>query len=132
MILYAAITDRCLQKIRSSLYSSFSLLGLTTTLFMGLLIILAEQAVAPLLRFLQRRKAHKIYSRLEWDTNALLELQRLAHEQLGFGAWEVKLGSTPVTTDGASCLAVLDISDPNHPVLYRSGSTDRHHVCLES
>lgn len=52
--------------------------------------------------------------RLEWAMNDTLQLQRLAHEELGCGTW---VGNDfPITAFGER-LAVLDISDPSHPKL---------------
>ncbi|KAI0424065.1 hypothetical protein F5Y09DRAFT_348098 [Xylaria sp. FL1042] len=44
-------------------------------------------------------------------------LQRLAHEQLGFGTWSKGAADIPVTEAG-NILGRLDISNPDHPIIY--------------
>lgn len=44
-----------------------------------------------------------------------MQLQRLVHEELGVGTWARCVDSVPVTVDGRQRLAVLDISDLEHP-----------------
>lgn len=54
------------------------------------------------------------YQRLDWAMNDTLQLQRLAHEELGCGTW---IGEEfPITAFGEK-LAVLDVSVPGHPKL---------------
>ena len=60
---------------------------------------------------------------MEWATNETLQLQRLAHEEIGFGEWTQTTGSIPITETG-NTLAILDISDPDHPKLGRSISPE--------
>jgi hypothetical protein len=57
-----------------------------------------------------------MYVLLEWKSNYTLQLQRLAHEQLGLGTWSHTSDAFPVTKRGES-LAVLDIIDQKHPRL---------------
>ena len=45
-----------------------------------------------------------------------MQLQRLAHEELGFGTWSKTANANPATELDAR-LAILDISDLKHPVL---------------
>ena len=54
------------------------------------------------------------YQQLEWMSNNTLQLQRFAHEELGCGTWVGE--NIPITTAGET-LAVLDISEPDHPRL---------------
>ena len=74
----------------------------------------------PLLRILQRRRKSKdkagTYRTLEWVTNEFLQLQRLAHEELGSGTWTRTANGIPVT-EFDERLAVLDISDEGHPTM---------------
>lgn len=67
---------------------------------------------------IQKRKNFGLYKRLEWTTNETLQLQRLAHEELGFGTWTRTAQDHPITACGER-LAILDLSDPNHPQLAR-------------
>ncbi|KAL1651891.1 hypothetical protein SLS58_000014 [Diplodia intermedia] len=56
------------------------------------------------------------YARLEWCANETLQLQRLAHEELGMGTWSKCDGDVPVTEKGER-LAMLDLTDSKHPRL---------------
>lgn len=47
---------------------------------------------------------------------ATLQLQRLAHEELGFGTWSRGAHEMP-STEPDELLGYLDITDPGHPVL---------------
>ena len=64
-------------------------------------------------RFNRNRDA---YTRLEWTINETLQLQRLAHEELGIGTWDGCAEDVPVTEKGQR-LAVLDLENRNHPRL---------------
>jgi len=122
----------CRQKIRSTGYQNFTVLGLSLILVIGCLIILFEQGMVTLVRFMESRFKVNLYRQLEWDSNSILELQRLAHEELGFGPWSITAGGIPVTTCEAEPLAVLDISDNKHPVLKKKQtSTDVPHNSME-
>lgn len=73
------------QKILSTDHSSFSILGLILCVVLGALIVLTSYLLDPILTFLQRRYHVREYARLEWNSNGVLQLQRLAHEGLGSG-----------------------------------------------
>ncbi|OCL08920.1 hypothetical protein AOQ84DRAFT_388517 [Glonium stellatum] len=107
------------QKIISTLYSSFNVLGLSIIIGLGSIIILLDLTLEPLIGAYQKRHLGSYqytYARLEWHTNSILQLQRLAHEQIGAGTWLRADGETPVTLPGDR-LAVLDIKDGEHPLL---------------
>lgn len=106
------------QKIKSTAYSNFSILGLVIVFAFGSLIIILDLTLESIIVFVEGRRGTLKYSRLEWFTNDVLETQRLAHEELGLGTWEGCAGVSvvPVTRKG-DLLAVLDISDPEHPRL---------------
>lgn len=53
------------------------------------------------------------YGYAEWQANSTLQLQRLAHENLGLGTWSKTNEAVPVTEPGDT-LGVLDISDIQH------------------
>lgn len=59
------------------------------------------------------------YAFAEWQANSTLQLQRLAHENLGLGTWSKTNESVPVTEPG-DVLGVLDISNPLHSRLVAS------------
>jgi len=64
---------------------------------------------------LQKRRGVAEYQRLEWTTNSIFGLQRLAFEEAGQGGtWSNADGDIPVAQKG-QFLAGLDISDRKHP-----------------
>ncbi|KAF2962752.1 hypothetical protein GQX73_g10823 [Xylaria multiplex] len=111
------------QKIRTTAYASFSLFGLFFTLTAGLLLTLVSYLVEPISGWLHNRNGYNKYPHLEWTANSTLQLQRLAHEELGFGTWSEGTETIPVTKPG-QLLGSLDISDPKHPVLRRPTDPD--------
>ena len=64
---------------------------------------------------MSKKLGKDIYQQLEWMSNNTLQLQRLAHEELDCGIWTG--GDFPITTTVGETLAVLDISEPDHPKL---------------
>jgi hypothetical protein len=79
----------------------------------------------------RKRSSRDAYSRLEWCTNGTLQLQRLAHEELGLGTWKSCIQDVPVTLAGEK-LGLLDITEADHPVL-RASSPEivEQSVCRE-
>ncbi|KAF2108812.1 hypothetical protein BDV96DRAFT_670390 [Lophiotrema nucula] len=108
------------QKIRSDSYISFNILGLTIVFSLGGLIIIMS-ALLPLVTEKLRRRRNQ-YKNLEWRANGTLQLQRLAHEGIGAGVWQGACNDYP-TTGSNDLLAILDISNPKHPVLKASDDT---------
>lgn len=53
---------------------------------------------------------------MEWTTNEVLQLQRMAHEQLRMGTWSACDTEVPITERGEK-LAVLDLGNLQHPRL---------------
>ncbi|TRX96980.1 hypothetical protein FHL15_002286 [Xylaria flabelliformis] len=104
------------QKIRSTEYASFSLFGLLFTFLVGILIILASYLLEPISRILYRKWGWNSYAHLEWISLTALQLQRLAHEELGVGTWYNGTEEIP-TTETGDLLGCLDISNPDHPIL---------------
>jgi hypothetical protein len=101
------------QKIRSTAFTSFTLLGLIIIFVVGVLIILVS-ALLP--TFFKTIHPKTLYKNLEWTTNDTLQLQRLAHEALGKGTWTGAQQNYPKTKAG-EVLATLDVTDPEHPRL---------------
>lgn len=95
------------------------MLGLVILLSIGGLIIGVSYTLGSLVNWIQTRKNLNLYRRLEWTTNETLQLQRLAHEELGFGTWTRTEGDYPITAPGEQ-LAILDLSEPTHPRLQSS------------
>lgn len=73
---------------------------------------------------LRHRKSHWSYAQLEWQTNSILQLQRLAHEGVGQGTWSNTLSTVPITEKGEE-LGILDVSNATHPRLIRSKNWSR-------
>ncbi|KAI9786359.1 MAG: hypothetical protein M1816_008020 [Peltula sp. TS41687] len=88
---------------------------------MGGLVIGVSLTLEFVVEWIQKRRNVGISQRLEWTTNDTLQLQRLAHEELGFGTRSRTAQGHPVTAPGEQ-LAPLDISDPNHPKLASFGA----------
>jgi hypothetical protein len=105
------------QKIKSTAFTSFSVFGLLFTFIVGSLIALTSYLLEPVSRMLYKKWGFQTFAHLEWNTNATLQLQRLAHEQLGFGTWSKGAAEIPVT-EADNLLGCLDISNLDHPVLY--------------
>ncbi|KAF1994209.1 hypothetical protein P154DRAFT_586672 [Amniculicola lignicola CBS 123094] len=119
------------QKIVSTAYSSFSVLGVSLILAIGILIIAFDLGTEPTVAWWQRRRfaraqkighpwmekegGHPLHSVLEWSQTATLQLQRLAHEEAGYGKWEKCDGDCPVTGTGQK-LGVMSLDDMKHPV----------------
>ncbi|KAI0449692.1 hypothetical protein F5B21DRAFT_517984 [Xylaria acuta] len=100
------------QKIRSTSYGSFSLFGLLFTFLVGVLTILTSYLLEPISRALYNRWGYKKYAHLEWTTNATLQLQRLAHEELGFSTWSRGTDEVPATKEG-ELLGLLGSYEPD-------------------
>ncbi|KAI1744856.1 hypothetical protein F4680DRAFT_443335 [Xylaria scruposa] len=96
-------------------YGSFSLFGVLFTLVVGLLIVLVSYLLEPISGYLCKR-GHSQYAHLEWMANGTLQLQRLAHEELGSGIWSKCIDDIPAAEQD-ELLGSLDISDLDHPVL---------------
>ena len=109
-----------MQKIRSDAITSFSILGLGILLGLGGLVILVSMTIDSLAGWVGKRLGIGNYQRLEWVSNGTLQLQRLAHEELGCGSWTGE--DFPITTADES-LALLDISEPDHPKLMNPALT---------
>lgn len=120
------------QKIVSTNYSSFNVLGLSLILILGVLIILFDISLEPAVASWQRRQyrrrqlkdetygdektAHPLYGAIEWSQTNILQLQRLAQEEAGYGEWTGCDGDVPVTEPG-QLLAGLDLRKIVHPQL---------------
>ncbi|KAL9114249.1 MAG: hypothetical protein Q9227_001671 [Pyrenula ochraceoflavens] len=114
------LADEPASKIISTAYTNFSLFWLMFVVVLGLTIILLEFFLETTVLFLDRHGIIK-YPSLEWFSNNTLQLQRMAHEELGFGTWDGCVGphAIPVTAKG-ELLAVLNRSNPTHPKLVDS------------
>lgn len=126
------------QKVVSGDYSSFNVLGLSLILALGVIIIVLDMGLEPTVGWWQRRKykkhqlrdesypseevAHPLYGALEWSHTNILQLQRLAQEEAGYGEWSSCHKDVPVTEPG-QLLAALDLRKIMHPQLKIKQST---------
>ncbi|KAM7196688.1 hypothetical protein V8F33_006028 [Rhypophila sp. PSN 637] len=105
------------QKILSTEYASFSVLGVVLTLVLGAVIIMLSMSLEGLLGCLSRRLYGELtYAQLEWCTNETLQLQRQVQEGLfGLGSWVGATNNVPRTKMSTQRLGVLDLADRGHP-----------------
>jgi hypothetical protein len=109
------------QRFRSSRHYSFSVLGMSIILIVGGIIQLTafflDELLALLFKFRRLRNDEDYnYAYAEWQTGSILQLQRLAQEGVGAGAWSGATDLVPVTDPGDS-LAVLNLREREHPRL---------------
>lgn len=88
------------QVVRRVDYGSFSVLGMAIIFVFGLLFTLANLLAAPIVERLQRRTATGRYRHAEWQTNEVLQLQRMAYEHKGIGSWTTQAYGIPRTNFG--------------------------------
>ncbi|KAF2727856.1 hypothetical protein EJ04DRAFT_505057 [Polyplosphaeria fusca] len=115
------------QKIRSSAYANFSIVGLTITFSIGGIILIIHAFLESIYdKWLWRWCKSKHYGVIEWRMNGALQLHRLAHEEIGSGTWSQCDREYPVA-QAHDALFPLNIDDKRHPVIgrpeYRSADT---------
>jgi hypothetical protein len=104
----AAQKDICKnQKVISPNHITFKFFYLMLLAFSGLLIVGASFAIKPFSRFLRSRN-----SCVEWESNATLQLQRLAYEQNEGSIWDRGNPDVPVPSDYKTNFKTLVISNP--------------------
>ncbi|KAJ4292470.1 hypothetical protein N0V90_009132 [Kalmusia sp. IMI 367209] len=113
------------QKIVSALYYSFNILGLAIILIIGGIFIILENTLEAFVNWIDRRPSRRnnpraTYARLEWQSNATLQLHRLAYEEAGYGTWYNCTGTVPVTEPGEK-LGILDVRDKKHSRIEHAG-----------
>ncbi|OAG01385.1 uncharacterized protein CC84DRAFT_190654 [Paraphaeosphaeria sporulosa] len=105
------------QKVRSAKHYSFNAWMLGVILLVGSTLVLIstfiEEIFALFLRYPRLRSEKLVYSYAEWQAGSTLQLQRLAHENLGTGNWTRTNEAIPVTEPGDT-LAILDVTDAKH------------------
>ncbi|KAI8935677.1 hypothetical protein NX059_007200 [Plenodomus lindquistii] len=118
---YQAVCGR--QMIRSPGHYSFSVLGLCIVLCLGGAFILFGFFIENVAYAIDWLRTHGksdtspiTYAQGEWNSGSPLQLQRLANEALGLGAWSGAQDAIPVT-DCGDVLGVLDVRDKKHPRL---------------
>ena len=104
------------QRIVSTRYSSFSILGVGIIFGIGGALIVLDVMLESLLDWFQRKSVRHDYARLEWKSNATLQLQRLAYEEAGSGTWSRGTETVPTTRTGER-LCTFNITNIQHPRL---------------
>ncbi|KAI0155334.1 hypothetical protein GGR57DRAFT_491761 [Xylariaceae sp. FL1272] len=104
------------QKIKSTSFTTLNFFGLVLTYVVGFILAFISYALEQVFGWLHRRRAYKQFKHLEWTSDTTLQLQRLAYEGIGQGTWSRGTRAIPTTDDG-ELLALLDISNLEHPVL---------------
>ena len=107
------------QRARSRHALNFSALAIGIIIGLSLLITGVDLGLHRLTSYIQYKKDLKDYRRLVWKSDGLLQLQRMAYEEVGFGTWERCTKVTPVTARGQT-LALLNVNDPDHPRLRKA------------
>ncbi|KAH7324916.1 hypothetical protein B0I35DRAFT_509577 [Stachybotrys elegans] len=107
------------QKIHSTEYLSFSVLGIVIILLCGVLICAISVLIEPATTFFNRRLRPKAsrYAELEWRANHVLHLQRLGHEDEAEwvqGPWRI-----PITKSAAKLSGLDDEDVEALPRLFR-------------
>ena len=127
------------QKIVSTSYSSFNVLGITLILVLGVIIIILDMGLEPTVAWWQRRTykkhqlrddsfgnngkaSHPLFGAIEWSQTSTLQLQRLAHEEAGYGEWSKCDKDVPVTEPG-QLISSLDLRNIAHPLLKQQRAT---------
>lgn len=84
----------------------------------GALIVTLSLTLEPTLGLFERLTKNGPYKRLEWQTNGVLQLQRLIYEGRWIGDWIDTDRAVPLT-EAIVTLPPLDIGDLKHPILAR-------------
>lgn len=116
-----AVCER--QMIRSTGHLSFQVLAVLLIICIGSAFIVVGfgiEYIALAFDWVRNLGNHghspAAYAEAEWQASSPLQLQRLANEALGLGAWSGSDGAVPVTEAG-DALGVLDVKDKKHPRL---------------
>ncbi|KAL9619316.1 MAG: hypothetical protein Q9160_006081 [Pyrenula sp. 1 TL-2023] len=60
----------------------------------------------------------------QWATGDFLQLQRMAHEELGLGTWSGASSRVPLTNKNET-LGILDVSNEMHPIMVRPTCSEK-------
>ncbi len=98
--------------------------GLLFMILLGTIIIVLSITLESWSGFLQRQFHFDPYPHLEWRMDHMLQLQRLAYEEMGV-QWHLGPWNTPIL-DTDTLLPVLDVNNDKLPTLSRekTGGTD--------
>ena len=90
--------EMCVNQItRRADYRSFSVLGLTIVLILGILFTILNYIVEPIVHWTQSRTSDGRYRNAEWQANDFLQLQRMAYEHNDMGTWRGHDNVVPLT-----------------------------------
>lgn len=90
--------DMCHNQItRRADYRSFSVLGLCIVLIAGVLFLILNLSIGPIVKHLQNRSLEGRYRNAEWQANDFLQLQRMAYEHKDIGTWKGQNDIVPRT-----------------------------------
>ncbi|KAI1757375.1 hypothetical protein F4782DRAFT_127228 [Xylaria castorea] len=101
------------QKMISTAFVSFSVLGLAVIAFLGVLIVAFSMAMLPLANLVLSVLQKDISHLREWCAGSPYQLHRLANEEIGAGTWSQVDKDIPIT-NRYEALALLEFSDPAH------------------
>lgn len=114
------------QKINSAAHVSFSVFGLGFIAAFGILVIPVSLSLESVVAFVQKRLKKNLHKRLEWRTNGILQLQRLAYERLGIGPWTGHDRLVPCL-ETSILLDRVDIPDEQNLGIFRIEPTPSQH-----
>lgn len=86
------------QRIKSSQYSAFNVLGLVIVGLVGLIILICNYVIVNITMRCRRRKGRGFYKHEEWMEHQILQLQRMVFQYQGFGPWKGQTDTEPTTT----------------------------------
>ena len=78
-------------------YTSFSSFGIAIIVLVGSLIIMLSFVINPIIAAMNAWFLNDTNDTLEWETDGLLQLQRLAYENGGMGHWSTGKHEVPLT-----------------------------------
>ncbi|KAH8592278.1 hypothetical protein B0O99DRAFT_743763 [Bisporella sp. PMI_857] len=100
------------QKIRSSNYISFNVLGLAIASSISLIIILLNLSLPTFVAWLQMKWHRGNVARMSWIEDDILQMQRIALQGKGVGPWQGKMDAVPVTIEYGMEIPRIEDEDP--------------------
>lgn len=97
-------------------YTSFSVVGLTIILGVGILIIWLNCVLESTVHAMRRWRNTGLYRQMAWILDGTLQLQRMAYESSGLGKWDNCDKEIPVTPLGER-FPLMTTSNLEHPTL---------------
>lgn len=95
---HRAALDVChAQKVKDANYYCFSVVGLAFTLAVGLFIVLINLCLSRIVGWVQRWTGKGSYKYRQWAEDDVLQILRLAYQNLGVGNWHGQGDAVPTT-----------------------------------